>query len=49
MIDQRVTEGVKPLFLVILQLNYIPKQIIKKYKCDVVPIYIERKIIIILI
>ena len=44
MIDQRVTEGVKTNFFGYpATTTTIPEQIIKKYKCDVVPIYIERK------
>ena len=43
MIDQRVSEGIKinfygrPAFT-----TTIPAQLVKKYKCKVVPIYIER-------
>ena len=44
MIDQRVTEGIKINFFGHLaSTTTIPAQIIKKYKCDVVPIYIERR------
>ena len=44
MIDQRVTEGSKINFFGNLaSTTTIPAQIIKKYKCDLVPIYIERK------
>ena len=44
MIDQRVTEGIKINFFGNLaSTTTIPAQIIKKYKCDLVPIYIERK------
>ena len=44
MIDQRVTEGIKISFFGDLaSTTTIPSQIIKKYKCDLVPIYIERK------
>ncbi|MDA9722979.1 lysophospholipid acyltransferase family protein [Candidatus Pelagibacter sp.] len=44
MIDQRVTEGIKINFFGDLaSTTTIPAQIIKKYKCDLVPIYIERK------
>ena len=44
MIDQRVTEGIKINFFGDLaSTTTIPSQIIKKYKCDLVPIYIERK------
>ena len=43
MIDQRVTEGIKINFFGHLaSTTTIPAQIIKKYKCDLVPIYIER-------
>ena len=43
MIDQRVTEGIKINFFGSLaSTTTIPAQIIKKYKCDLVPIYIER-------
>ena len=44
MIDQRVTEGIKVNFFGFpATTTTIPEQIIKKYKCAVVPIYIERK------
>ena len=44
MIDQRVTEGIKiDFFGSLASTTSIPAQIIKKYKCDLVPIYIERK------
>ena len=44
MIDQRVREGVKvPFFREMATTTTIPAQLIKKYNCDVVPIYIERK------
>ena len=44
MIDQRVREGVKvPFFQEMATTTTIPAQLIKKYNCDVVPIYIERK------
>ena len=44
MVDQRVTEGSKVNFFGNLaSTTTIPAQIIKKYKCDVVPIYIERR------
>ena len=44
MIDQRVTEGIKINFFGDLaSTTTIPAQIINKYKCDLVPIYIERK------
>ena len=43
MIDQRVREGIKlPFFNKIATTTTIPAQIIKKYDCEVVPIYIER-------
>ena len=43
MIDQRVTEGIKINFFGNLaSTTTIPAQIIKKYGCDLVPIYIER-------
>ena len=43
MIDQRVTEGIKINFFGSLaSTTTIPAQIIKKYGCDLVPIYIER-------
>ena len=44
MIDQRVTEGIKINFFGDLaSTTTIPAQIIKKYNCNLVPIYIERK------
>ncbi|MDC1485863.1 lysophospholipid acyltransferase family protein [Pelagibacteraceae bacterium] len=43
MIDQRVTEGIKINFYERLAFTTtIPAQLVKKYKCKVVPIYIER-------
>ena len=43
MIDQRVTEGIKiDFFGDLASTTTIPAQIIKKYQCDIVPIYIER-------
>ena len=43
MIDQRVTEGIRINFFGdIASTTTIPAQIIKKYNCDLVPIYIER-------
>ena len=43
MIDQRVSEGKKIKFFNKLALTTtIPAQIVSKYECDVVPIYIER-------
>ena len=47
MIDQRVTEGIKIDFFGDLASTTIPAQIIKKYECDIVPIYIgEEKILL---
>ena len=44
MIDQRVREGIKTKFFgKPARTTTIPAQLIKKYRCDVVPIYIERK------
>ena len=44
MIDQRVREGSKVKFFGnMATTTTIPAQIIKKYKCELVPIYIERK------
>ena len=44
MVDQRVREGEKALFFNHLATTTtIPAQLIKKYNCDLVPIYIERK------
>ena len=44
MIDQRVREGEKvPFFKNLATTTTIPAQLIKKYNCEVVPIYIERK------
>ncbi len=43
MIDQRVREGEKTLFFEHLATTTtIPAQLVKKYNCEVVPIYIER-------
>ena len=43
MIDQRVSEGIKSNFFGHLaSTTTIPAQIVKKFKCKVVPIYIER-------
>ena len=43
MIDQRVREGEKiPFFKHLATTTTIPAQLITKYDCDVVPIYIER-------
>ena len=44
MIDQRVREGIKINFFgKAASTTTIPAQLIKKYKCDLVPIYIERR------
>ena len=44
MIDQRVREGSKVNFFGSLaSTTTIPAQLVKKYKCDLVPIYIERR------
>tara|TARA_B100000287_G_scaffold351320_1_gene340394 strand:- start:429 stop:1289 length:861 start_codon:yes stop_codon:yes gene_type:complete len=44
MIDQRVREGLKVKFFGNLATTTtIPAQLVKKYKCELVPIYIERK------
>ena len=44
MVDQRVREGEKVSFFNHLATTTtIPAQLIKKYNCDLVPIYIERK------
>ena len=44
MVDQRVREGEKALFFKHLATSTTsPAQLIKKYNCDLVPIYIERK------
>ena len=44
MIDQRVREGSKVNFFGRLATTTtIPAQLVKKYKCDLVPIYIERR------
>ena len=43
MIDQRVREGEKiNFFNNLATTTTIPAQLIKKYNCDVVPVYIER-------
>ncbi len=43
MIDQRVREGEKtPFFEHLATTTTIPAQLVKKYNCEVVPIYIER-------
>ena len=44
MIDQRVREGIKTNFFgKEASTTTIPAQLIRKYKCDLVPIYIERR------
>ena len=44
MIDQRVSEGIKSKFFNNLALTTtIPAQFVKKFKCRIVPVYIERK------
>ena len=44
MVDQRVREGEKVSFFNHLATSTtIPAQFIKKYECDLVPIYIERR------
>ena len=44
MIDQRVSEGVSAkLFGRNCLTTTIPAQLVKKYNCDVVPVYVERK------
>ena len=44
MIDQRVREGIKTNFFgKPASTTTIPAQLIKKYSCDLVPIYIERE------
>ena len=44
MIDQRVREGIEiDFFGNPASTTTIPAQLIKKYKCELVPIYIERK------
>jgi KDO2-lipid IV(A) lauroyltransferase len=49
MIDQRVREGEKVNFFNHLATTTtIPAQLIKKYDCELVPVYIERIKIIIL-
>ena len=43
MIDQRVREGDKvPFFKNLATTTTIPAQLIKKYNCELIPIYIER-------
>ena len=44
MVDQRVREGKKvPFFETLAATTTIPAQLIKKYNCELVPIYIERE------
>ena len=44
MIDQRVREGISvPFFQKSCSTTTIPAQLVKKYECEIVPIYIERK------
>ena len=44
MIDQRVSQGIKSLLFKNEALTTtIPAQFVKKFKCKIVPIYIERK------
>src|SRR6056300_428640 len=44
MIDQRVSQGIKsPLFNKEAFTTTIPAQFIKKFNCNIVPVYIERK------
>ena len=44
MIDQRVSEGVKSNFFNLPALTTtIPAQFVKKFNCEIVPVYIERK------
>ena len=44
MIDQRVREGEKITFFDSLaSTTTIPAQLVKKYNCELVPVYIERK------
>tara|TARA_S200000501_G_scaffold55840_1_gene45973 strand:- start:4435 stop:5295 length:861 start_codon:yes stop_codon:yes gene_type:complete len=43
MIDQRVREGISvPFFNKFASTTTIPAQLVKKYNCEIVPIYIER-------
>ena len=43
MIDQRVREGEQvPFFSHLASTTIIPAQLIKKYNCELIPIYIER-------
>ena len=44
MIDQRVREGIESNFFnKLAPTTTIPAQLVKKYGCEIVPIYIERK------
>jgi len=44
MIDQRVSQGIKsPLFNKEALTTTIPAQFVKKFNCNIVPVYIERK------
>ena len=44
MIDQRVSEGIPVKFFNKTALTTtIPAQLVKKYNCDVIPVYVERK------
>ena len=44
MIDQRVREGINvPFFKKFASTTTIPAQLVNKYNCEIVPIYIERK------
>ena len=44
MIDQRVSQGIKsPLFNKQALTTTIPAQFVKKFNCNIVPVYIERK------
>jgi KDO2-lipid IV(A) lauroyltransferase len=44
MIDQRVSQGIKsPLFNKVALTTTIPAQFVKKFNCNIIPIYIERK------
>ena len=44
MIDQRVSEGENlNFFNNLAKTTTIPAQLVKKYKCKVVPVYVERK------
>ena len=44
MIDQRVTQGIKSNFFGLPALTTtIPAQFVKKFNCEIVPVYIERK------